>query len=61
MLLEVKNIRKELNFLRAKTCKMTPKKSKEPQGNLSLLRLENITNMDHELVRLAGKINGDVL
>ncbi len=39
---------------------MTPKKSKEPQGNLSLLRLENITNMDHELVRLAGKINEDV-
>lgn len=40
---------------------MTPKESKEPQGNLFLLRLENITNMDHELVRLAGKINGDVL
>ncbi|MDO4560147.1 MAG: hypothetical protein Q4C86_04270 [bacterium] len=39
---------------------MTPKESKEPQGNLFLLRLENITNMDHELVRLAGKTNEDV-
>ena len=40
-----------------KPCKMTPQNTDDSQGRLFLLRLDNMIDMNHELVRHADKIN----